>query len=85
MSDSYEEIYRANGQLDADMIRVFLEAYGIQVLLAGESAGRVTGLTIGSMGEVPIFVLKSQAAQARELLDAMQRGDLEKPEPPAPE
>jgi len=85
MSENYEEIYRANGQLDADMIRVFLEAYGIEVLMAGESAGRSTGLTIGALGEVPIFVQKSQASQARELLEAMQRGDLDQSEPSAPE
>jgi len=85
MDDNFVEVYRANGQLDAETIKLFLESFEIKVLMAGESAGTVTGLTIGSLGEVPIYVLKEQARQARTLLEAMERGDLEEPEPPATE
>ncbi|MGB9800107.1 MAG: putative signal transducing protein [Thermanaerothrix sp.] len=71
----YEEVYRANGRLHADIIRGFLEAAGFTVVLYQESAGAVYGLTVGPLGEVRIFVPSAQAAEARALLAAMDRGE----------
>ncbi|WP_322807902.1 putative signal transducing protein [Thermanaerothrix sp.] len=77
---AYEEVYRANGRLHADIIRGFLEAAGFTVLLYQESAGAVYGLTVGPLGEVRILVPSEQAAEARALLAAMDRGETETPE-----
>jgi len=79
-STPYEEVYRANGRLHADIIRGFLEAAGFSVLLYQESAGAVYGLTVGPLGEVRILVPADQAADARDLLAAMDRGQISAPD-----
>ncbi|WP_054521492.1 putative signal transducing protein [Thermanaerothrix daxensis] len=79
-STPYEEVYRANGRLHADIIRGFLEAAGFSVLLYQESAGAVYGLTVGPLGEVRILVPADQAADARDLLAAMDRGQIPAPD-----
>jgi len=78
-SPEYVEVYSANGQLEADMIRLMLEAAGLHVLTRGESAGAVYGLTVGPLGEVRVLVQESDAQAANELLDAMDEGKLENP------
>jgi len=42
MSD-YVTVYVANGQLDAEMVRGFLEASGIPAMISQESVGKVLG------------------------------------------
>ncbi len=74
----YEVVYIANGQLEADMVRLMLEASGVKVLMRGESAGAVYGLTMGPLGEVNLLVPENQVAQAKSLIEAMDRGDLER-------
>jgi hypothetical protein len=74
----YEEVYSANGQLEADMVRLMLEASGVKVIMRGEAAGSVYGLTVGPLGEVKLFVPADQMATAQGLIAAMNRGDLEK-------
>lgn len=73
----YVEVYSANGQLEADMIRLMLEAKGLHVLTRQESAGAVYGLTIGPLGEVSILVPETEATEAAVLLQAMEDGKLE--------
>ena len=73
----YVEVYTANGQLEADMIRLMLEAKGLHVITRQESAGAVYGLTVGPMGEVSILVPKIEATEAAVLLQAMEDGKLE--------
>ena len=80
-SPEYVEVYSANGHLEADMIRLMLEAAGLHVLTRGESAGAVYGLTVGPLGEVRVLVLASEAQAANELLTAMEDGQLENPSP----
>jgi hypothetical protein len=82
MNAGYVSVYSANGQLHAEMVKLLLESAGIRVLLAGESVGRSYGLNMGTMGEVEVFVPGEQAQEARELLAAMERGDLETPDSP---
>lgn len=77
----YVEIYTANGQLEADMIRLMLEAAGLHVLTRGESAGAVYGLTVGRLGEVLVLVPETEVQAANDLLDAMDEGKLENPSP----
>jgi hypothetical protein len=77
MANEYEQVYVANGQLEADMIRLMLEAHGLTPVLRGESAGAVYGLTIGTLGEVKIFVPVAQKDQASRLLKEMENGELE--------
>ncbi len=80
MSTEYEKVYTAYGQLEADMVRLMLEAAGIQVIMRRESAGAVYGLTVGTLGEVLLYVPKNQFAEAADMIDAMNNGDLVNPD-----
>ncbi len=77
MPDNYQVVYTAHGQLDAEMIKAFLESNGIGVIAAGESVGTTYGITLGPLGDVDIMVTAEQADEARSLLDAMERGDFD--------
>ncbi len=73
----YVQVYRANGALEAEMIRNFLEAAGIPVRVFQESAGLTLGLTVGSLGEAMISVPESFETEAIKHLQAMKTGELE--------
>jgi len=73
----FSVVYTANGKLNAEMIKIFLESSGIPALLVQESAGSALGLTIGALGEVDIMVPIEKKAEAMKLLDAMDHGDFE--------
>jgi hypothetical protein len=77
--EEYVEVYSAFGQLQADMIRLMLEAAGLHVLTRGESAGAVYGLTVGTLGEVKVLVLQSEEQSALDFITAMEEGRLENP------
>jgi len=70
-------VYTAAGQMEANIVKGMLEAAGIPVELSQESAGTVYGLTVGTMGLVEILVPEQRADEAKALIEAMQRGDLE--------
>lgn len=70
-------VYASAGQLEAEMIKGFLEAQGLQVFLNQESVGRTMGLSAGTLGMVEVLVPDSQAADARELLQGIANGDFE--------
>jgi hypothetical protein len=67
-------VYSAAGQLEAEMLKAFFEAQGLQVFLSQESVGRTLGLSAGSLGMVHVLVPDSQAAQATALLTEMAEG-----------
>ncbi len=71
------KIYSTKGQLEAEMIKGFLEAQGLDVVLSQESIGRTYGLTAGSLGQVKILVPETQAEEAASILNAMERGEYE--------
>jgi hypothetical protein len=71
------QVYSTEGQLEAEMIKGFLEAQGMNVVLNQESIGRTYGLTAGRLGQVKIFVPESQVEEAISILEAMERGEYE--------
>ncbi|MGC9385145.1 MAG: putative signal transducing protein [Kosmotogaceae bacterium] len=71
------QVYSTEGQLEAEMIKGFLEAQGLNVTLSQESIGRTLGLSAGRLGQVKVLVPESQVTSAVELLEAMERGDFE--------
>ena len=77
----FVSVYTAEGKLAAEIIRLMLESFGIQAVLFQESVGVAYGLTVGPVGEVQITVPAGQEKAARELLQAMERGELELPHP----
>ena len=73
-------VYSAAGLLEADMLKAFLEAQGLQVFLSQESVGRTLGLSAGSLGMVDILVPETQVALAKELIDDIAAGKFEEVE-----
>lgn len=78
MEPEYQVVYVGSGTLDAEEIRIFLESAGIHAYINQESIG-ITGysVAVGSMGQARVYVSASQFEEARQLLDKMERGELE--------
>ncbi len=72
--ENYETVTTASGQLEAEMIKAFLESNGIPALLNQESAGIVFGLTVGPLGEVKVLVPVDKLEEARAILVDMDNG-----------
>jgi hypothetical protein len=62
------EVYRANGEMEAQVIRSLLEYHGIPCLLKGEAARNIYGLTVDGIAEVRIMVWERMADRARALI-----------------
>jgi len=71
------QVYSTEGQLEAEMVKAFLESQGLKVVLSQESIGRTLGLSAGRLGQVKVLVPESQVKEATDLLEAMDRGDFE--------
>ncbi len=70
-------VYLAQGILDAESVRGFLEAQGIPAVLDSNPLGQIYGLTIGDLGQVGIRVRAGDVEQAKTLLQAMEAGEFE--------
>ena len=62
-------IYKACGQIEAEIIKGRLNVENIPAILKYESLGNVYGLTIDGLGQVEVLVPLKYAEQAREILD----------------
>jgi hypothetical protein len=67
-SEKLVEVYRANGEMEAQVIRSLLEYHGIPCLLKGEAARNIYGLTVDGIAEVRIMVWERVADKARSLI-----------------
>ena len=66
----WEVLTEVQGRLEAEFLKSYLEAQGIDVELFQESVGHhIYPVTIDGLGRVQIFVPKEQSAEARKLLD----------------
>ena len=68
--EGLEVVYRAYGQIEAEVVKGRLEASGIPAALDGEAAGQLFGITVTDLGEIRILVPTERAEEARELLKA---------------
>ena len=57
------EVYRATGEIEAQVIRGLLESYGIPCLLRSNAAQSVHMFTVDGMGEVKVMVWESAAEE----------------------
>lgn len=73
--DEPVQVYSAVNDLDAQVIKTYLESNDIPVLLQGEAAGRVFGMMVGAMAEVRVFVPAPLADKARKLLEEVSDDD----------
>lgn len=63
------EIYRAAGEIEAQVIRGLLESNGIPCLLKSNAAFSAHMFAIDGMGEVKVIVLESIANKAKRLIE----------------
>jgi hypothetical protein len=73
-------VYTAAGQLNADMVVAFLKSNGINSYASMEAAGSVFGVPNSFLGRARIYVLEEDEDRARELLIAMEHGEMILPE-----
>jgi len=66
---NWEVVYEANGSFLAEMLRGLLEAQEIPVVLSQEGAGRVYGITVGTLGRVQILVPVHDLERAQRILE----------------
>ena len=65
----WEKLTETHGRLEADIIKSYLEAEGVQVELFQEAVGHhIYPVTIDGLGRVQVFVSKEQMVLARELV-----------------
>jgi hypothetical protein len=62
------EVYRASGDMQAQVIKGLLESYGGPCLLRSDAAHSVHVLTVDGMGEVKIMVWESMSEKAKRLI-----------------
>ena len=67
---TWELLSEVQGRLEAEFIKSYLEAQGIEVELFQESVGHhIYPVTVNGLGRVQIFVSKEQSQEARKLLE----------------
>jgi hypothetical protein len=64
------EVYKAQGEMQAQMIRSVLESDGIESMLSGESVRLTHGFTVDGLAEVKILVREEDETRAREVISA---------------
>jgi len=66
----WELLTEVQGRLEAELLKGYFEAYGIEVELFQESVGHhIYPVTINGLGRVQLFVPKAQTQEAHQLLD----------------
>ncbi len=70
-------VYWAAGHLEADLVKAFLEAQGVEVVLSQESVGRTLGLSAGTLGRVEVLTTESQVDLAKSLIAELERGEFD--------
>lgn len=68
-------VFTANGEMQAQQVRAFLDASGIASELRGESLRNTHGLTLSGLGSVEILVSDVDEARARALLTSAEHGE----------
>lgn len=62
------EIYKANSEMEAQVIKGLLESYEIPCFLKSHAAPSVHMFTVDGMGEVKVMVLDSMVDRAKKLI-----------------
>ncbi len=66
----WELLTEVQGRLEAEFLKSYLEAQGIDVELFQEAIGHhIYAVTVDGLGRVQLFVAKEQVQEARRLLD----------------
>lgn len=66
----WELLTEVQGRLEAELLKTYFSAYGIDVELFQEAVGHhIYPVTVNGLGYVQLFVSKEQAKAARQLLE----------------
>jgi hypothetical protein len=65
------EVYRAAGELEAELIKGLLESNGIPCLLKSNAAHSVHMFVVDGLGEVKVMVWERMAEEARQLIEGV--------------
>ena len=76
MDQHHQRVFVASGETQANQVRGFLLAAGIETVIRGESLRQTHGLTIDGLGAVEILVAERDAERARSLLAEADAGRL---------
>jgi len=68
------EVYKANNQMEAQVIKSLLESFKIPCFLKSNAAPSVHMFTMDGMAEVRVMVVASKADEARELIVSENHG-----------
>ena len=63
-------VYRASGEMEAQVIKGLLESQGIACFLKSLAAPSVHVFTVDGLGQVEVMVPRSMVEQARNLIEA---------------
>jgi hypothetical protein len=74
MEQALQRVFVANGEVQAQQVRAFLESAGISTVERGEALRNTHGLTLDGLGAVEIFVAAEDAEEARALLTSAEAG-----------
>ena len=69
-------VFVANGQIEAQQVKAFLEGSGIACVLRGESLSKTHAFTLNGLGRVELLVADADAERAAELLASAEAGHL---------
>ena len=67
-SDPFVRLVTATDLLEADLWKAVLESAGIPVYFRQEGIAAVSGITVGELAAVDLWVPRDQAAEALEIL-----------------
>lgn len=76
MKKPVTRVYVAEGEVEAQQIRSFLEAHDIPCAFHGEALRKTHGLTLNGLGQVEIHVPEDYVEQAKDLLARADAGEL---------
>jgi Putative prokaryotic signal transducing protein len=74
MNETLRCVFVANGEMQAQQVRAFLEAKDIPAAERGESLRNTHGFMLDGLGAVEIYVREADADRARSLLDSAEAG-----------
>ena len=72
------EVYKANGELEAQTIKGMLDSYGIPSILRSNAAGSVHSFIFDGMGTVRIMVPEAYAEEAEKIINSEYQSDSHK-------
>ena len=68
------EVYKAKGELEAQIIKGLLDSQGIPCILQSSAAPSVHVFTVDGMGKIKVMVHQSMAEEANQLIGDKDNG-----------